>query len=49
LDNELTFDPVILIGKKNKNLFFTQINKNLIIIVLVVTNHVPEVSVIREQ
>jgi hypothetical protein len=49
LDNECQFDPVILIGKNDTNLFFSKFNKNMIIKLLVVTNCVPEVSVIREQ
>jgi len=32
LDNERKFDPVILNGKINKYLFFSKINKSLIII-----------------
>jgi len=49
LDNERKFDPVILIRKNNTNLFFFKFNKNMIIKLIVVTNCVPEVSVIREQ
>jgi hypothetical protein len=38
-----------LIGKLNTNLTFSKFNKIMIIKLLVVTNLVPEVSVIREQ
>jgi len=49
LDNECKFDPVILSGKNNKNWFFSKFDKNMIIRIIVVTNCVPEVSVIRGQ